>query len=84
MLKIRLRRMGARNRPYYRIVVSDSRLTARAEVLEELGSYDPVPNPPSLSFDRERAKQWIAKGALVSPTIQSLLERPQEPAAPAA
>ena len=61
MLKIRLRRMGARNRPYYRIVVSDSRSTARAEVLEELGSYDPVPNPPALSFDRERARHWIAK-----------------------
>jgi small subunit ribosomal protein S16 len=82
MVKIRLRRMGARNRPYYRIVVSDSRLTARAEVLEELGSYDPVVNPPVLAFDRERAKHWIALGALVSPTVRSLLERPE--AAPAA
>ena len=82
MVKIRLRRMGARNRPYYRIVVSDSRRTARAEVLEELGSYDPVPNPPSLSIDRERAKAWIAKGALVSPTVASLLARPEP--APAA
>jgi small subunit ribosomal protein S16 len=82
MVKIRLRRMGARNRPYYRIVVSDSRLTARAEVLEELGSYDPVVNPPVLAFDRERAKHWIAKGALVSPTVKSLLERPET--APAA
>jgi small subunit ribosomal protein S16 len=82
MVKIRLRRMGARNRPYYRIVVSDSRLTSRAEVLEELGSYDPVVNPPVLAFDRERAKHWIALGALVSPTVRSLLERPE--AAPAA
>ena len=48
MVNIRLRRMGARNRPYYRIVVSDSRLTARSEVLEELGSYDPVTNPPTV------------------------------------
>ncbi|HEY2796655.1 MAG TPA: 30S ribosomal protein S16 [Thermoanaerobaculia bacterium] len=82
MLKIRLRRMGARNRPYYRIVVSDTRRTPRAEVLEELGSYDPVVNPPVLAFDRERAKEWIAKGALVTPTVQSLLEQPQP--APAA
>ncbi|MFY9550516.1 MAG: 30S ribosomal protein S16 [Thermoanaerobaculia bacterium] len=82
MLKIRLRRMGARNRPYYRIVVSDSRLTARAEVLEELGSYDPVVNPARLSFDRERARHWIAMGAGVSPTIKSLLESPEP--APAA
>ena len=83
MVKIRLRRMGARNRPYYRIVVSDSRRTARAEVLEELGAYDPVVNPGVLTFDRERARYWIERGALVSPTVQSLLARP-EPAAPAA
>ena len=81
MVKIRLRRMGARNRPYYRIVVSDSRRTPRAEVLEELGSYDPVVNPVSLTFDRERARRWIERGALVSPTVRSLLSRP-EPAAP--
>jgi small subunit ribosomal protein S16 len=84
MLKIRLRRMGARNRPYYRIVVSDTRRTPRAEVLEELGSYDPVVNPPVLAFDRDRAKQWIDKGALVSPTVRALLERPQPAPASAA
>jgi len=82
MLKIRLRRMGARNRPYYRIVVSDSRRTSRAEVLEELGSYDPVVKPARLSFDRDRARHWIAKGARVSPTVGSLLGRPEPPAAP--
>jgi small subunit ribosomal protein S16 len=80
MVKIRLRRMGARNRPYYRIVVSDSRRTARAEVLEELGSYDPVVDPASLTLDRERARYWTERGALLSPTVQSLLER-AEPAA---
>jgi small subunit ribosomal protein S16 len=56
MLKIRLRRMGARNSPHYRIVVSDSRSTARAEVLEELGSYDPKREPTVISFDEERAR----------------------------
>ena len=83
MVKIRLRRMGARNRPYYRIVVSDSRRTARAEVLEELGSYDPVVSPAVLSFDRDRARFWVSKGASLSPTVASLLAQP-EPAAPAA
>ena len=83
MVMIRLRRMGARNRPYYRIVVSDTRRTPRAEVLEELGSYDPVVNPPALDFDRERAKHWIEKGCLVSPTVQSLLDRPEPAPAPA-
>lgn len=82
MLKIRLRRMGARNRPYYRIVVSDSRRTARAEVLDELGSYDPVVNPPVLTLDKERARRWIAKGATVSPTVGSLLARPETAGAP--
>lgn len=86
MLKIRLRRMGARNQPYYRIVVSDSRQTARAEVLEELGSYHPLREPAAVSFDRERAKFWIGRGADVSPTVRSLLARPEAPpaAAPAA
>jgi small subunit ribosomal protein S16 len=82
MLKLRLRRMGARNRPYYRLVVSDSRLTARAKVLEELGSYDPVAGAESFSVDRERARYWIGRGAAVTPTVRSLLERPQ-PATPA-
>ena len=76
MLKIRLRRMGARNRPYYRIVVSDSRRTARAEVLEELGSYDPIAGPASFSVDRERVESWIGRGAEASPTVRSLLARP--------
>jgi small subunit ribosomal protein S16 len=86
MLKLRLRRMGARNRPYYRVVVSDSRLTARAKVLEELGSYDPVAGAGSFSVDRERAQYWIGKGAAVSPTVASLLQKPaaSAPAAPQA
>lgn len=83
MLKVRLRRMGARNRPYYRIVVSDSRLTARAKVLEELGSYDPVAGAGSFSVDRERANYWIGRGAAVSTTIRSLLARPEPVAKPA-
>lgn len=82
MLKIRLRRMGARNRPYYRIVVSDSHLTARAKVLEELGSYDPVAGHASFTVDRQRAEYWIGRGAEVSSTVRSLLARPE--AAPAA
>ena len=80
MLMIRLRRMGARNRPYYRIVVSDSRRTARAEVLEELGHYDPIVEPPRIVLDQERASHWIGKGAKVSPTVRSFLARRQAPA----
>jgi small subunit ribosomal protein S16 len=82
MLKIRLRRMGARNRPYFRIVVSDSRLTARAEVLEELGHYDPITEPPRLGLDRDRIDYWISKGARITPTVRSFLVRAPQPAAP--
>jgi len=83
MLKIRLRRMGARNRPYYRIVVSDSRLTARAKVLEELGSYDPVAGAGSFSVNRDRASYWVGRGASLSTTMRSLLARPEPAPKPA-
>ena len=83
MLKIRLRRMGARNQPYYRIVVSDSRQTPGAQVLEELGSYHPLREPAAVNMNRERARFWIDRGADVSPTVRSLLARPEAPAAAA-
>ena len=83
MLKIRLRRMGARNQPYYRVVVSDSRQTSRAEVLEEIGSYHPLTEPAAVSINRERARFWIGRGAAVSPTVRSLLSRPEPAAEPA-
>jgi small subunit ribosomal protein S16 len=83
MLKIRLRRMGARNQPYYRVVVSDSRQTARAEVLEEIGSYHPLREPAAVSINRERAAFWIGRGAGLSPTVRSLLSRPEPPVAAA-
>ncbi len=75
MLKIRLRRIGGTNAPAYRIVVSDGRRTPTAKVVEELGSYDPTKNPPSLVFDRDKAMAWLAKGATASETVQRLIER---------
>jgi small subunit ribosomal protein S16 len=77
MLKIRLRRTGGTNAPAYRIVVSDSRRTPTAEVIEELGYYDPTKNPPLLQLDGDKAKSWIAKGATASETVQKLLARPK-------
>jgi small subunit ribosomal protein S16 len=79
MLRIRLRRMGARNRPYYRIVVSDSRKTPRVSVVEEIGHYDAMSNPSRLEIDHERARAWIARGAAPSPTVRRLLARAEEP-----
>ncbi len=76
MLRIRLRRVGGTNAPAYRIVVSDSLRTPTAKIIEELGHYDPTKNPPLVSLDRERAKQWIAKGARPSETVRRLIVTP--------
>ncbi len=73
MLKIRLRRVGGTNAPAYRIVVSDSRRTPTAKIVEELGHFDPTKNPPIVDFDRDKAKAWIAKGATPSDTVKRLI-----------
>lgn len=75
MLRIRLRRMGNRNRPFYRVVVSDSRKVPTADAVEELGHYDPKGAPESATVDVERAEHWIAQGAQASPAVAKLLGR---------
>ena len=75
MLKIRLRRMGARNNPFYRVVVSDSRNTPTASALEEIGFYDVTKNPAQVNIDTARAEHWISRGAQVSPTVKKLLHQ---------
>jgi small subunit ribosomal protein S16 len=73
MLKIRLRRMGARHSPFYRVVVSDSRNVPTASAVEELGHYDPTANPARVTLDAERIDHWLARGARMSPTVKRLL-----------
>jgi small subunit ribosomal protein S16 len=75
MLKIRLRRMGARNNPFYRVVVSDSRNTPTAASIEEIGYYDVTKNPAQVNIDTARAEHWINLGAQVSPTVKRLLHQ---------
>ncbi len=75
MLKIRLRRMGARNSAFYRVVVSDSRKRPGSSALEELGHYDPTKKPAQMVLDRERIERWVAQGAQVSPTVRDLLNQ---------
>ena len=75
MLKIRLRRDGARSKPFYRVVVSDSRNTPGAQVVEMLGHYDPKTSPATLKIDQERAKFWLGKGAQPSETVAKLLRQ---------
>ena len=73
MVKIRLRRMGAKKAPYYRIVVADSRSPRDGRFIEEIGTYDPLSETNSLRVDTERANYWIANGAQPTDTVRGLL-----------
>lgn len=78
MLSIRLRRTGAAKRPYYRVVVADSRSTRDGRFVEVLGHYDPRPDPAVVEIDAERTKHWLDRGARPSDTVRSLLKRSAE------
>ena len=73
-VKIRLRRMGAKKAPFYRIVVADSRYPRDGRFIEELGYYDPTKEPSVLKVDDEKAKSWIANGAQPTDTVKALLK----------
>ena len=73
MLMIRLRRGGAKKKPIYRVVVSDSRKTPKADYLEQVGFYDPNQEPPEIRIDLEKVDTWRNQGAGVSDTVQSLI-----------
>jgi small subunit ribosomal protein S16 len=75
MLSIRLRRTGTTKRPYYRVVVADSRAWRDGGFVEILGHYDPRKDPAVVKIDAERAQYWIGKGAQASDTVRSLLKR---------
>jgi small subunit ribosomal protein S16 len=75
MLSIRLRRTGSTKRPYYRVVVADSRAWRDGRFIEVLGHYDPRRNPAVVKIDTDRAKHWIGKGARATDTVRSLLKR---------
>ena len=75
MVKIRLRRMGAKKRPFYRIVVTDSRSARDGRFIENIGYYDPTVEPPVLKLDTEKALEWMAKGAQPSDTARGLLKK---------
>ncbi len=74
-VKIRLRRMGAKKAPFYRIVVADSRYPRDGRFIEELGYYDPTKDPSVLKVDDEKAKSWIANGAQPTDTVKALLKK---------
>ncbi|MBI2857107.1 MAG: 30S ribosomal protein S16 [Chloroflexi bacterium] len=75
MVKIRLRRMGAKNRPSYRVVVADSRFPRDGRMLETLGHYAPLNDPETVVIDKEKAASWLKKGAQPSDTVRRLLAK---------
>ncbi len=74
-VKIRLRRMGAKKAPFYRIVVADSRYPRDGRFIEEIGYYDPTKEPSVVSVDGEKAKSWIANGAQPTDTVKTILKK---------
>ena len=75
MVKIRLRRMGAKKATFYRIVVADSRYPRDGRFIEEIGTYNPVVNPAELKVDVDRAQAWIKTGAQPTETVRDLLKK---------
>jgi small subunit ribosomal protein S16 len=75
MLMIRLRRGGAKKNPIYRVVVSDSRKTPTADYLDQVGFYDPNQEPPEIKIDLEKVDAWRKKGAGVSETVETLIQK---------
>lgn len=70
---MRLKRMGSKKRPYYRIVIQDNRLAPTSKTIDEVGTYRPVEENDQITIDSEKAKSWIQKGVVVSPTVKGLL-----------
>ena len=74
MVKIRLRRMGAKKAPFYRIVVADARSPRDGRCIEEIGTYNPLTNPATVNVDVEKAQAWIKNGAQPTDTVRDLLK----------
>jgi len=83
-VKIRMKRVGAKNAPVFRIVVADSRSPRDGKFIEELGTYQPLKRGDNVSFDLERAKYWLSKGAQPSETVASFIKKANKAAAAAA
>ncbi len=74
-VKIRLRRVGAKKTPFYRVVVADSRYPRDGRFIEEIGTYNPLVEPSEFKVDEEKTKKWIANGAQPTDTVKALLKK---------
>lgn len=75
MVKIRLKRMGAHKKPFYRVVVADSRTPRNGRFIEEIGTYDPLKDPAEIKIDNEAAQKWLNNGAQPTDTVRALLKK---------
>ena len=73
-VKIRLKRMGSNKKPFYRIVVADSRSPRDGKIIEQIGTYDPMTEPSTIVLDQEKVAQWIKNGAKPTDTVKKLIE----------
>ncbi|NLO93707.1 MAG: 30S ribosomal protein S16 [Clostridiaceae bacterium] len=74
MVKIRLKRIGAKKKPFYRIIVADSRAPRDGKFIEQVGTYDPKTNPSVINVDGEKVKKWLSNGAQPTETVKKLLK----------
>lgn len=74
-VKIRLKRMGSKRRPFYRIVVADSRNAATGRFIETVGTFNPLTNPKDIKFDEDKIVDWMKKGAQPSDTVRNMLQK---------
>lgn len=75
MVKIRLKRVGAKKAPFYHIVVADSRNARNGKIIEQLGTYNPMTEPSTIVVDKEKVQQWIKNGAKPTDTVKALIEQ---------
>ena len=75
MVKIRLKRLGAKKNPFYRVVVADARYPRNGRFIDEIGTYDPSTDPGTINTDSEKAEKWIANGAQPTDTVKDLLKK---------
>lgn len=74
-VKIRLKRMGAKKNPFYRVVVADSRYPRDGRFIEEIGTYNPLTDPSTINIDAEKAQKWLKNGAQPTDTVKTLLKK---------
>ena len=74
-VKIRLRRMGAKKAPFYRVVVADSRSPRDGKIIEKIGTYNPMTEPSTIVLDKEKVEKWIKDGAKPTDTVKALIEK---------